>query len=401
MIQIKMYPARNGDCFLISTGDIEKKHILIDCGFIETYEKFLKRDLLEIAQRNEKLNLMIITHIDSDHISGAIRFIEDNNENNFIEIDEVWFNAYRHLQFPKKDNNELKDSERGILEREIALGKSYFKRVNQLDIVKDEISAKQGSTLGALLLKGKYNWNSTFDGNAVVTKNNQTINIDDFKIKILSPNEDKLNRLGARWVKELRKKRWNFTINDNELFDDAYEFMQLMLEEESKITISEISKQSQKELIKLEEYIEKDYPIDKSVNNGSSIAILIEFNQRKLLFLGDAHPDIIYDKLIEMDEDDFDLVKISHHGSLKNTSNKLAEILGSTRYLFSTNGLKHHHPDAQSIIKLLAANSKFKKRLYFNYKTKTSSIFEKEELQEKYNYEIIIDDGEKPIVIDF
>jgi beta-lactamase superfamily II metal-dependent hydrolase len=399
MIQIKMYPAKNGDCFLISVGDIVKKHILIDCGYVDTYERYLKKDLLEIAQRNEKVNLMIVTHIDSDHISGAIKFIEDNNKNKFIEIAEIWFNAYRHLQISKKDDNELQDSERGILEREIVLGKSYFKRVNQDGIAKDEISAKQGSTLSALILQGEYNWNGKFDGKVVIAKNSQSITIDNFKINVLSPNEDKLNKLSERWVKELRKKKWNFTINKNELFDDAYEFMQLMLEDESTTTVSEISKKNQEKLIELEGYIEKEYPIDESVNNGSSIAILIECNKRKLLFLADAHPDIIINKLREIGEDNFDLVKVSHHGSLKNTPNELAEILCSTRYLFSTNGVKHHHPDSQTIIKLLAANSKFKKQLYFNYKTETSSIFEKNELQEKYNYEIINGNVEEPLVI--
>lgn len=43
MIKIKMYPAKNGDSFLISIGNTEKKHILIDCGYIDTYESFLKK----------------------------------------------------------------------------------------------------------------------------------------------------------------------------------------------------------------------------------------------------------------------------------------------------------------------------------------------------------------------
>ena len=140
MIQVKMYPAKNGDSFLISAGDREKKHILIDCGYAETYDKFLKNDLFEIAQRNERISLMIVTHIDSDHISGAIKFIEDNNKERFIEIDEVWFNGYRHLQISKKNDVELRDSEKDILEREIALGKSFLKRVNVVGVVENKIS---------------------------------------------------------------------------------------------------------------------------------------------------------------------------------------------------------------------------------------------------------------------
>lgn len=400
MIQIKMYPAKNGDCFLISFGDKEKKHILIDCGYVNTYEKFLKKDLMNIAQNNEKINLMIVTHIDSDHISGVIKFIEDNNKNKFIEIDEVWFNAYRHLQNFKKDGWELQDNEKDILEREIALGKSHIKRVNQGEIAKDEISAKQGTTLGALLLQGKYNWNGKFNGGTVLSKGNNSIYIDEIKINVLSPDDDKLYKLEANWVKELKKKKWNFTINDNELFDDAYEYMQLMYEDDTTITVNEISKQRQEEAMILEDYIGIEYPIDESVNNGSSIAVLIESNERKLLFLADAHPQIILDKLRELDEENFDLVKVSHHGSLKNTTSELALKLYSAKYLFSTNGFKHRHPDPQTIIKLLAANPKCEKELYFNYKTETFNIFEREDLQNKYNYKLIAGNGEKPIVIE-
>ncbi|MFV8259819.1 MBL fold metallo-hydrolase [Aerococcus viridans] len=401
MIQIKMYPAKNGDCFLISTGDKVKKHILIDCGYVETYEMFLKKDLIEIAQRKEKINLMVVTHIDADHISGAIRFIEDNNRQRFINIDEVWFNTYRHLKASEKSDIELQDSEKAILEREIALGKSFLKRANEVGVVKDEISAKQGSTLGGLLLQGNYNWNSTFGGEAVMSNGNQVINIDDFKISILSPNEEKLQKLKEHWIKELRKKKWNFNINDNELFDDAYEFMQLMLEEGLTIENKEISKSTQEVLINiLEEYIDKDYSNDISTNNGSSIALLIEFNGKKLLFLGDAHPDIIRNKLMEISEINFDVVKVAHHGSVKNITNELAKALISTIYLFSTNGVKHHHPDAQTIMKLLASNTEVKKQLYFNYKTQTSSMFINSELQEKYNYEILEANSEEPITIE-
>ncbi len=150
---------------------------------------------------------MIITHIDSDHISGAIKFIEENNKNKFIEIDEVWFNAYRHLQNFKKGGCELQDNEKEILEREISLGKSHVKRANQDEITKDEISAKQGSTLGALLLQGKYNWNGKFNEGAVVSEDNNSIYIDDIRINVLSPDYDKLYKLEANWVKELKKRK--------------------------------------------------------------------------------------------------------------------------------------------------------------------------------------------------
>ena len=102
----------------------------------------------------------------------------------------------------------------------------------------------------------------------------------------------------------------------------------------------------------------------------------------------------------KIEEKKFDVVKVSHHGSIKNTSNELAEIICSERYLISSNGIKHNHPDPQTLIKLLAANKNFKKQLYFNYRTENSSVFEKNELQKKYNYEIIYGSDEEYLVIE-
>jgi hypothetical protein len=36
-ITISVFPALNGDSLLISYGTNEKKHLLIDCGYVTTY----------------------------------------------------------------------------------------------------------------------------------------------------------------------------------------------------------------------------------------------------------------------------------------------------------------------------------------------------------------------------
>jgi beta-lactamase superfamily II metal-dependent hydrolase len=84
----------------------------------------------------------------------------------------------------------------------------------------------------------------------------------------------------------------------------------------------------------------------------------MEYNCQKLLFLGDAHEDIIYEELSSLKESgyelDFEIVKISHHGSNNNISNRLLKLISSKRFLISTNG-KHHHPDLGSIAKIIAS----------------------------------------------
>lgn len=52
-------------------------YILIDGGYVDTYENYLLPTLKEIAARGGELDVVVVTHIDGDHISGIIRMMED------------------------------------------------------------------------------------------------------------------------------------------------------------------------------------------------------------------------------------------------------------------------------------------------------------------------------------
>ncbi|XKW97216.1 hypothetical protein R8G64_01655 [Tenacibaculum maritimum] len=74
MINIKMYEASEGDAFLVSFGQDENINLLIDMGLSETYNNHIKRDLISLNERAKSIQLLVITHIDKDHIEGAISF---------------------------------------------------------------------------------------------------------------------------------------------------------------------------------------------------------------------------------------------------------------------------------------------------------------------------------------
>ncbi|MBB4825592.1 beta-lactamase superfamily II metal-dependent hydrolase [Sporosarcina luteola] len=396
MINIKMYPAENGDSFLISFGKENRKHILIDCGYAETYHKYLKKDLLEIKEKGEKINLFIVTHIDEDHILGAIEFLEDNNNSRFIEVEEIWYNCYRHLQFEKKQG-VLSEKEKRILRREIDLGESYVKRESIGGISKSEISVKQGSTLGALILSGGYKWNDSFEGKAVSRDNLEKINFGDINITILSPNEEKLEKLKEKWLKELMGKKWNFNITEDNLFDDAFEFMMLM-QKELQIEKTEVSLKEKNITDSIEKLIKEKINLDNSSTNGSSIAICIGYQKRNLLFLGDGHPDILESSIYNLGIEKFDSIKVPHHGSKKNMTLDLSRVLKSDKFLISTNGKNHSHPDLETIAKLIYMH-KDMKNFYFNYETEASKWICVEEMKKRFNLEVFIGNGNSPINI--
>ena len=94
-VTIQMLPAASGDCIYLEFPDPDFR-ILIDGGYAKTYHKYLKKFLLNLAAEGKRLNLIVVTHIDNDHINGIKSLLQENgNAKNpqIIGIDEIWFNG--------------------------------------------------------------------------------------------------------------------------------------------------------------------------------------------------------------------------------------------------------------------------------------------------------------------
>lgn len=404
-IKVEMFKASKGDCFLISLIDVsEKKYILIDGGFYETYDDHLMKRLKELAEEGSKLSLVVVTHIDSDHIEGILELFEENNKNTrIINIDEIWHNSYRHLQFRKKEIlHTLDEREIGLLENIVNQNSSTRKETSNED---SEISAEQGSSLASLIYKGNYNWNTKFNGLAVSTDNNKIVSIDEnIVIHILSPNNEKLNNLKKYWIRELRKEKYNFKLNEDSVFDDAYEFY--LMNQKNEIEINENKDISNKEEeTDLKEYLNIKENMDSSPTNGSSISFILVYKKRKLLFLGDSHADIIIQELkrnlnIPNEKIFFDLIKISHHGSRRNTNRELLDIIDSNNFLISTNGETHKHPHNEVIAEIVCRPTKYYRNLIFNY-NQNDRVWDKDSNQDAYKYKVHYPNNKHSITVTY
>ncbi len=384
---IEVLPAGSGDSIIISFDKNSKQHMIIDCGFKDTYQNYLVSRLNEYAQQNHKINLLVITHIDKDHIGGALELFKLNGLSyspKLIEIEDVWHNSYRHLELSDGSSGQNTKEFDEILKSIIFNGSSIIEKD------RDKISAFQGSMLASLILENGYNWNRHYDGRAVAFNEYERIAIDeDIGIIILSPKRESLEKLKKRWQKELRQKKYSFKFEEGKLFDDAYEFFMLRQDampyfgEERKISVSEFSMES----------IKKS-DIDSSETNESSIAFILEYKNNKMLFLGDSNPVVIESSLQELIKKEnykmhFDIVKVAHHGSLRNTTEELLNIISSPKWIISGNG-EHGNPDIDTIKLILRKNKGIMKQIYFNYCPEWLSILNVESLKSEYKYEIIV-----------
>lgn len=87
---------------------------------------------------------------------------------------------------------------------------------------------------------------------------------------------------------------------------------------------------------------------DTSVNNHASIVFEFIYRDCRMLFTGDAWSA---DVLANIKDGNYDLVKLPHHGSVKNISEEWSGRVNCRNYIICTEGLRH--PDKQTIAKLL------------------------------------------------
>lgn len=388
-ITLEVFPSKNGDSFLL---DVNDKYFLIDAGYVATYQNYIKPRLVTLDKKGKSLSRLIVTHIDTDHISGSIKFLEENNKKEIIGVDQIWHNSYRNL-YQQNKTIELNKSSIQLLE---SLKQS-------IDVNSDDkmISAKQGSSLAALILEGEYNWNSDFkDG--VISRGAKDKQISDaVNFEIISPNQEKLNALKKFWKKELYKLGFRDKITNDPLFDDAFEF--LLLKEKEKY-LPRDEKKISKKILSIDDLLQKEFYEDKSVTNGSSIAFVIETEQKRMLFLGDAHPTLISKEIEKRYQDQefpiyFDLIKVSHHGSFSNNSPELLSLIDSQNFLISTDGTKHKHPDISTLAWIISRESDFKRYIHFNYENDGSRFLNNQNWMTKYNYSINVADKESSLII--
>jgi len=368
MIQIKMYPAKNGDAFLIKNNGDHQTVILIDGGYAKTFREYIHVDLVELARQGGVLELVVITHIDSDHIGGLLEFFKQNGNSQspkIIPVNNVWHNSLRSLM-PLVDG-QIRPDDNELLNEISGQGYPVFSDADPM-----EISASQGSSLAALLLGGNYCWNFSDGSQSINSQETPFCELNsEAKLFVIGPNLPKLNKLHSDWIAEMRRLGLVGQIGSNEAFDDAFEFLSAREDLRSAVK-TEAAEISGADNLSLGEV----YHADDAVPNGSSIALIMQIANSRLLFLGDSWSEDIEAALRAQQNVNFpiifDAIKVSHHCSNRNTSPSLLRLIDAPVFLISSNGARHNHPDIEVLKEIVDRPSTFTRKLYFNYATTAS-----------------------------
>lgn len=354
-INITLFPAREGDCLLLDYGpEAQKKYILIDAGRAWTYKNALK-DYLTQHEIN-RLELLVVTHVDRDHIDGMLSLIKDSDLK--LDVGDVWFNTYEHLngetvQTPEDDELE-------------------------------SFGAKMGEELSSEIVARGWQWNQHFKRKSVELDNcpdDKKIQVGEVNFTLLSPDREKLEALIPNWEKECQKAG----------ITPGYQ-----VEEYPEADDDEIEEFG---AVDVEELAETEFSPDSSKPNGTSIAFILEYKGRKLLLSGDAHVDRLMDSLSEQGVSEqnplrLDAFKLSHHGSKSNLSKELLALMDCPQYLVSTSGSYFKHPDQVAIARVVKYGSA-DSTINFNYKTEFNEIWDDKNWKREYQYETRYPDSDQ------
>jgi beta-lactamase superfamily II metal-dependent hydrolase len=113
-----------------------------------------------------------------------------------------------------------------------------------------------------------------------------------------------------------------------------------------------------------DELMDLPYPqSDNTIANLSSIVFVFEYCGKRLLFCADAPASSIISGLTLVQDRDFDLVKLPHHGSARNINDMLLKMFSADKFLICADGTTH--PGKLTVSKLLKEFPKV--NIYSNY----------------------------------
>lgn len=366
----RTFPCGTGDCiFLLLTDENGHEfHLMVDCG---SYNKEIKRFVEETFHK--RIDLLVATHIDNDHIVGLATMLESTPD---LQIGSIIYNCYQ----------QPKESEKAIDHQLQNLINEYKQELPpSIEVGEYQVTAKEAISLAKSIYgneKWKNVWNSEY-----VTNDSQDLelrSIEGFtfgKLVFLSPTEEALDKLDKEYKKAFlnyfyKRKEENY-IEESNIFELLTLLKQL---EDNDITDSQPTSDSDitNEYLNRMAKTEKE---DKSVTNLASIAFIWEYNKTRILFLGDAVPEVIAKTIKEKYNDKLPLklqaIKISHHGSVYSTSRELLETVRTNHYVF-TGGNRKNRPSEPTIAKILASDMGEDAQLrclHFNHKNPITEHF--------------------------
>jgi hypothetical protein len=352
IFKLEVLRAHHGDCLLLHYGTRTKPGLaLIDGGPHKVYKPFLRPRIEELrAERGLDeadpllVDLMMLSHIDADHVVGLLELTKElitARTKRIVQVSNLWHNSFDDIV-----GNDAKELSRAVHRQ---FGPASLTGDLSLDALADLLASRdpmaavdslmvlasigQGQDLRSNAEKLEIPLNAEADGELIVaTDKKKPVDMGKgLKFTVVGP-----------MLPELKKLQGDFAV-----------FLGKPKEErESPSGLASFA--------------------DDSVTNLSSIVVLAQVKDKKILFTGDALGDKVLEGLELTGVIDaggslhVDVLKGPHHGSNRNVTPEFFERITADHYVFSGDG-DFGNPDRETLEMLAKARGADDYQIHLTY----------------------------------
>jgi hypothetical protein len=311
MFRLHVIQARFGDSLLLEFGTPQdRRHVLIDGGPPGCYAATLRPALDAIVGRGGTLDLVVLSHIDNDHIVGLLHLLADLEDDQVSgrpprnRVGGLWHNSFSQTLDRTGEISQGLQALMGVA------GAANVAMPLAMDAFQ---GLKEGNRLRLLARKLRIPANVGFDDDLILAgAGRQPIPLGPLTLSVIGPDEANLKALRAEWLD------WLARTADKIASDPS-----------------------------------AAATVDRSAPNLSSIVLLATCEGKRVLLTGDARGDHISAglKLSGLGGEGrihVDVLKVQHHGSARNANRDFFAAVTADCYVISADG-KYGNPDLETL----------------------------------------------------
>lgn len=333
MFRLHVIQAEFGDCLLLEYGTNTSRFILIDGGPAQTFQLHLRPMLDQIVQSGAALDLVVLSHVDTDHIIGLLDYFAELRVAG-IHLPTppgLWHNSFAQTIDPH-----------GLIAPRLTalINGTRAAVMSASGLAVQGVAEGANLRVQALVLHIPIN-DGFSDGLITVDNAGAAKQFDNLEITVVGPTQANLDALERDWI------AWLDSEENNILSDDP-----LLLANS-----------------------------DDTVPNLSSIMLLAKADNRTILLTGDGRSDHLLDGLRQvglLDANErmhVDILKLPHHGSDRNITKTFFKKVTANTYVASANG-RNSNPDIATLRFLVEAAQEQNRQVELVVTNMTPSIEE-------------------------
>lgn len=358
-MKLHIFQSAKGDCLLLEAKDGAR--ILCDGGMSASMRTHVRDELGKLRKANHKLDYMYVSHIDQDHISGALQLLEDELEWKLFEFHEtqgtpirppklprppeiggIWHNAFRDQI--GKNAGDVEDLLAAAAPALLASGVpeivEFGEELQQIAVsIPEAIKVSRYSSADLLDIPINKLPGSEEKSKLLMVRDGQrAFDVGSMRLTIVGPTKEELTLLRDGWNNFLRDVKSRESIEK--------------LRAEIKRKIDSFGAQSfdLRDWNGIEDYKGVTTP------NIASLMFMVEEEGKRLLLTGDSQQDIIIKGLeltgfLDAGHLHLDVLKTQHHASEHNFDIEFCRKVSADNYVFCGDG-SHGNPEL-SVIQMI------------------------------------------------